>query len=194
MDIVKILISFLIHFIKKSISSFQIKLEISVSTHCSFHLYFSAYSVTSESHQSCQNIHSLQQANITASMDKAIVFDKNYSNPQYAALFGGNKAFCVTPKNDFHIQVSQVSLKRLTFFVVTLRELIFAGINFRFFGGFSAKSRKFEPAKYNFIQKFEKPLGKWKKFVQKKGKTAKINSCEMRFFRIFFRPRKFVPF
>ena len=156
MDIVKILISFLIHFIKKSISSFQIKLEISVSTHCSFHLYFSAYSVTSESHQSCQNIHSLQQANITASMDKAIVFDKNYSNPQYAAMFGGNKAFCVTPKNDFHIQVSQVSLKRLTFFVVTLRELIFAGINFRFFGGFSAKSRKFEPAKYNFCQIYRK--------------------------------------
>ena len=31
--------------------------------------------------------------------------------------------------------------------LTTLKELIFAGNNFRFFRGFSAKSRKFEPAK-----------------------------------------------
>eukprot|EP00111_Clytia_hemisphaerica_P005274 TCONS_00015235-protein len=67
-----------------------------------------------ESHQSCQNVHSLQQSNITASMDKAIVFDKNYSNPQYAAMFGGDKAFCVTPKNDFHIQIDFKKLLTIT--------------------------------------------------------------------------------
>ena len=79
---------------------------------------------------------------------------------------------------------------------VTLRELIFAGINFRFFRGFSANSRKFKPAKYNFCQiyrKIWKTPRKMKEICPKKGETAKINSHEMRFFRIFFRPRKLVP-
>ena len=76
---------------------------------------------------------------------------------------------------------------------LTLRELIFVGTNFR---GFSAKSRKFKPAKYNFCQFYQKNWKiprKMKEIWPKKGKTAKINSREMRFFRIFFRPRKLVP-
>ena len=78
----------------------------------------------------------------------------------------------------------------------TLRELIFAGINFRCFRGFSAKSRIFEPAKYNFCQTYRKiwkTPRKMKEICPKKGKTAKINSCEMRFFQIFLRPPKLVP-
>ena len=69
-------------------------------------------------------------------------------------------------------------------------------INFRLFRGFSAKSRKFEPAKYNFCQIYRKILKtpkKMKEICPKKGKTAKIDTREMRFFRISFRPRKLVP-
>ena len=73
--------------------------------------------------------------------------------------------------------------------LVTLRELIFTGINFRFFRGFSAKLENLNPRNTifaKFIEKFEKPLGEWKKFVQKRAKPWKLIPAKYDFYEFFF--------
>ena len=57
------------------------------------------------SEQSCDNVLDLQSANITASLDRAVLFNSNYSDPNYVAMFKQDKAFCAEPLNDFYIQV-----------------------------------------------------------------------------------------
>ena len=59
----------------------------------------------------------------------------------------------------------------------TLRELIFAGTNFRFFRDFRQNRENLNPRNTifcQFYQKILKPPRKWKKLVQKRAKPRKL--------------------